>query len=75
MANDRVWLRCTTCGDQLLVAKYYPQSWIIWTRGVALERFVAEHLEHHPRDGRWCLAGDPGLAFETESDPSDGDIE
>ena len=71
MANDRVWIRCATCGERLLWFKFYPVGGAVDGPYVfhdqqKQEAWVTEHL--HDRASDPHLAGDPGFALETESD-------
>ncbi len=50
MANDRLWIRCTTCENLYLLYKYYPGGkGYVWPhtdeRVAEFEGFIEEHLE------------------------------
>lgn len=49
MANDRIFIRCRKCGEQKMLAKYYPT---IARYGVDVSDFVSEHLAN-------CIEGAP----------------
>ncbi len=34
MANNRMWLKCESCGEHILLCKYYPtDGWYFWHSG------------------------------------------
>ena len=50
MANDRLWMTCTTCEHHYLVYKYYPsRQGYVWPhtdeRLEEFETFIEDHLE------------------------------
>lgn len=56
MANDRFNIRCTICGDYLLLGKYYPSSGAYMFPGKvdALETFISSHLTNcQPKTDGW----------------------
>ena len=71
MANDRIWMRCTTCDERVLVTKHYPMCDLgeLWVFSDFRE-FMSNHLEHHPNGKKMHLDGNPGLVFETDGDAS-----
>ncbi len=45
MANDRLWLRCSKCGDRILMFKYYPCGLgFIYHSKINLQTFLNDHL-------------------------------
>ena len=72
MANDRIWIRCTTCDERVLLTKHYPPCDLgeLWCNAGGYEKFMTEHLNHHPRRNHMHLDGVTGLVFETDADPS-----
>jgi len=75
MANDRIWIRCTSCGERTLLTKHYPSCelgelfYSDWHYG----DWMRTHLGHHPRGNDMHLGGYVGLAFEMD-DPASGEI-
>lgn len=74
MANDRIYIRCTTCQQQIMLTKYFPGSLserLDDDRAEKVVAFMREHLnpEHHPNGYSETLKGNPGLVFVTESSP------
>lgn len=70
MANDRLYMRCRTCGEAKMLAKYYPgpHSLEIWDSD-AMSKWMSDHLECN--SGVWCHAtmnGDRCFDLFTESD-------
>lgn len=77
MANDRLILRCSFCGAEQTLAKYYPT----WFTGDSAEgslemtkqhldlvpAFISQHSTHHPRCGKVDLNGEPGFEIRMES--------
>jgi hypothetical protein len=66
MANDRLYIRCTRCGDYLCLAKFYPSTGPYfpshWPKE-PLHTFIQSHLENcQPHssgfDGPICLVFD-----------------
>ena len=72
MANDRIWIRCTTCDKRTLLTKHYPACGLeeLWCTFGHYEYFMMEHLAHHPNQGKMHLDGVTGLVFETDDAPS-----
>ena len=72
MANDRIWIRCTTCDERILVTKHYPgfDLEILWYEDTDYSSFMKKHLVHHPNKDEMHLDGVTGLVFETDADPS-----
>lgn len=70
MADDRVWLVCTTCGDKILLAKHWTGFHLtVWPGAVdGLLPWLEEHLGHHPvvESGASTLGGNPGLKVVTD---------
>ena len=66
MANDRIWIVCTSCGEKKLITKYYPHYDLgeLWEPGT-LEPWVIEHLRHHPHQ-KHHLNNNPGLVIMTD---------
>ena len=74
MANDRIWIRCTTCDERLLLTKHYPgcdleELWSVGPEYIYIN-FIKRHLAHHPHRKEMHLDGVTGLVFETDADPS-----
>jgi len=71
MANDRVFIRCTTCNERVVLTKYYPSMSLgeLALSPEALSAWLSKHLEHHPNLGGMNLGGVSGLVFETEVKP------
>ena len=78
MANDRIWIKCTSCGEEILLTKYYPGLPLgeLWHEPNMLCSWLEKHLEHHPELPLHSLylKGNPGLVFHTESEPDDAKI-
>lgn len=74
MANNRMYLRCNTCGAEQFLAKYYPStSWS--TRGdlvdynAAIPNFIGEHSEcGHMPAGTDYMWGDGAFSISYEVD-------
>jgi hypothetical protein len=75
MANDRIFIRCTSCGKRVVLTKHYPSMELgeLALSPEKLSVWLSEHLHHHPKQGAMFLDGIPGLFFETESKLPDPD--
>ena len=73
MANDRIWIVCTTCGERTLLTKHLPScdlgSGGFWQPPEKLYEWLTEHLDHHPNQYCMDLGGNPGLVFVTDDGP------
>ena len=70
MANDRIFIRCTACGKQILLTEHWPAAGDLGDLTPTPETlwwWLSEHLNHHERKFEMFLDGDPGLEFVTES--------
>lgn len=54
MANDRLFIRCTKCGDYAVVGKYYPSCPGHVTTPQGLAAFVDKHLDDCQLSGLAC---------------------
>jgi hypothetical protein len=77
MANDRIYLRCKTCKETVMLWKHYPVGTYLGGAeggyegdGAEVLAFLQRHILCHPRCRRGTLGGDPGYETVTESDPS-----
>lgn len=71
MADDRVWLVCTTCEDKILLAKHwtgFPLDTLWYPNAGKLNPWLVKHLGHHPvtESGASTLGGNPGLKVVTD---------
>ena len=72
MANDRIFIRCTSCNNRLLLTKHYPSMDLgeLDKPSQNITDWISLHLQHHPKRFSMSLGGEPGLMFETESKSS-----
>ena len=74
MANDRLFLKCNTCGTTHLLAKYYPSlGHGIWD-GERLDNYVTKHMLCSPEFGATHLNGDSCFSIFAETDPKFGEL-
>jgi hypothetical protein len=69
MANDRISIKCKTCGAEYVIVRYYPGNIVPAIEDAeTFGEFLIDHLEsHHPYGFSQDLHGDPGFVIETES--------
>ena len=73
MANDRIFIRCKSCGVRMLLARYYPTGSFVYPDGEDLDAYLETHLgacRGYPSNP----AGDPGLELLTEEEPHESTI-
>ena len=66
MADDRVFIKCKTCGDSRMLMKFFSITGMRAAAGIA--EWIDGHSQCHPRLYDTTLKGDPGFALLTESD-------
>ena len=76
MANDRIWIRCTVCGEQYLLTKYYPSTNLgdLYSPETLVD-WLKQHLRERQERGididGFDLNKNPGFEFCTD-DPITG---
>lgn len=65
MANDRIFIRCDTCGGWKMLMKHYPGT--LATRDNGILEWIDAHGECHPNLYGGDLAGVTGFSLHTES--------
>lgn len=65
MANDRVIIKCKTCGAWKMLLKHFPGS--LDTRNCGLMEWLDSHGGCHPKLWAGDLGGDPGFELLTEN--------
>ena len=74
MANDRLYIKCKTCGKEQMLAKFYPLDpgiGPITADGGKITRFLLKHMKYcHPRRRKMDMGGDPGFVLHTEEAPA-----
>ncbi len=69
MANDRVMIRCDSCGGWKMLLKHFagigPKA-----RGNEILEWLDSHAECHPNFEESDLGGSPGFSLHTEGSPS-----
>ena len=74
MANDRIFISCKHCGEQMTLAKYYPTiGHGIWHHE-SLDAFIKKHMECSPAFGGMDLGGDVCFELSTESEPTEDGV-
>lgn len=69
MSNDILWLRCTVCGERLLIAKVWGGGRIAGRPGA--EGFLEEHNRKHWTDGALGSGRLPPFVIDSEiSEPA-----
>ena len=76
MANNRIFIKCKVCGEDALLAKYYPSTgWYIKRLGIKnLDWFFDNHL--HKEDPGYDLMWGPThfeMTYEQEDDKDDSE--
>lgn len=66
MANDRVYIECTGCGERKMLLKFFPQTGSK-SRDNGVLDWLDGHAECHSRFRSGDLGGDPGFRLFTES--------
>jgi hypothetical protein len=65
MANDRVYIKCKSCGGWKMLLKYYPNTGSTSRDNDILE-WLDDHAVCHPKLGEPTLGRDPGFTLHTE---------
>ena len=70
MANGRIWISCTSCRDQRLLAKTWPGRTNLWEPDYGLEEWLQQHIEecHDNHTGEFRGFSEPfDLDFDTRA--------
>jgi hypothetical protein len=67
MANDRVFIKCKTCGGWKMLLKHYPPTGPAPSDNNILG-WLEKHAACHPHRYEMDLKGDPGFTLHTEDD-------
>ena len=74
MANDRVFIKCETCGGWKMLLKFFPTSGLT-TRDNDILEWLDTHARCHPRSYNGNLGGDPGYTLHTEDSLENGGLD
>lgn len=67
VANDRVFIKCKTCGCWKMLLKFFPTDGLT-TRDNGILEWLDAHRRCHPLSYAGGLEGDPGYTLHTEDD-------
>lgn len=70
MANDRIFIKCQTCGGWKMLMKHFPGTMETVDNGVL--EWIGAHGVCHPRLYNEDLGGVPGFSLHTEEDCGEG---
>ena len=55
MVNDRLYIKCTECGERLMIGKYYVDVFNIWNND-KIEEFINNHLFYNEEKNKKRLS-------------------